>query len=105
MTAVTVTVVAALDGCDNVAVTAVEPPFSGIEEDANDNATVGAASSSAMVNVTIDGFDTPPPDAVAETNTDLSGPVRRVAHRRVQSPSRRSSSPPMRWSASSRSKA
>ena len=27
-----------------------------------------------MVNVTLDGFDTPPPDAVAETNTDLSGP-------------------------------
>ena len=27
-----------------------------------------------MVSVTLDGFDTPPPDAVAETNTDLSGP-------------------------------
>ena len=74
MTAVTVTVVAALDGCDNIAVTVVEPPFSGIEEDATDNATVGAASSSAMVNVTLDGFDTPPPDAVAEIVTDLSGP-------------------------------
>ena len=35
--------------------------------------TVGAASSSAMVSVTLDGFDTPPPDAVAETVTDLSG--------------------------------
>ena len=27
-----------------------------------------------MVNVTLDGADTPPPDAVAETVTDLSGP-------------------------------
>ena len=51
MTAVTVTVVAALDECDNVAVTVVEPPFSGIEEDASDNATVGAASSSVIVPV------------------------------------------------------
>ena len=75
MTAVTVTVVAALEGCDSVAVTVVEPPFSGIEEDATDNSTVGAASSSAMVNVTLDGADTPlSPLAVADTNTDLSGP-------------------------------
>ena len=75
MTAVTVTVVTALDECDNVAVTVVEPPFSGIEEDATDNATVGAASSSAMVSVTLAGFDTPlAPLTVAETNTDLSGP-------------------------------
>ena len=73
MTAVTVTVVAALEAWESVAVTVVDPPFSGIEEDATDNATVGAASSSAIVNVTLDGFDTPPPDAVAETVTDLSG--------------------------------
>ena len=75
MTAVTVTVVAALEAWESVAVTVVEPPFSGIEEDATDNATVGAASSSAMVNVTLDGSDTPlSPLTGAETVTDLSGP-------------------------------
>ena len=50
------------------------PPFSEIEESATFNATVGAASSSAMVSVAAVGSVTPlPPDTVADTVTDLSG--------------------------------
>ena len=73
----TVTSVAALDGWESVAVTTacVVVPLSPIAEGDNDNVTVGASSSSAMVSVTAAGFDTPlSPDATAETVTDLSGP-------------------------------
>ena len=80
----TVIVVAALDGCDSVAVTVasfdrlpssprVEPPSSRVSADSS-SVTVGAASSSVIVNVALDGAATPrPPEAVPETVTDLSG--------------------------------
>ena len=45
----TVTVVAALETPDSVAVTVVEPPFSGIELFDSASVTVGVASSSVMV--------------------------------------------------------
>ena len=42
-------VVIALEACDSVAVTFVDPPFSEIEVSATANVTVGAASSSRIV--------------------------------------------------------
>ena len=73
-TAVTVTVVAALDGWESAADTVVSPPFSAIDAADSDSATPGAASSSARVSVTSSGSDAPsPPSTVAETVTSLSG--------------------------------
>ena len=69
----TVTVTAALDVPDSVAVTVLEPPLSEIEVGLSDSVTVGAPSSSVMVSVLLEGFETPPPLAVAETVTDLFG--------------------------------
>ena len=70
----TVTVTSALDGPLSVAVTVVESPFSPIESALNTSDTVGVASSSVIVRVRLDGADTPlPPEAVADTVTDLSG--------------------------------
>ena len=72
----TVSVTAALDTPDSVAVTVdtFDAPLSSIDDDDNASVTVGVASSSVMVSVTLDGAATPlPPAAVAETVTDLSG--------------------------------
>ena len=74
MTAVTVTVVAALEGCERVALTDVVPPASSMVESATASATVGAASSSVTVSVSAVGSATPlVPDTVAETVTVLFG--------------------------------
>ena len=69
----TVTVTAALDACDSAAVTVLTPPFSEIEVGLSDSVTVGVLSSSVMVSVWFEGFDTPPPLAVADTVTVLFG--------------------------------
>ncbi len=70
----TVTVTAALEVPLSVAVTTVESPFSEIDAGLNANDTVGVASSSVIVRVLSAGFATPlPPDAVADTVTDLLG--------------------------------
>ena len=72
--AATVTVTASLDGPDKVAVTVVAPPVSEIDESESTSAIVGRASSSVMVRVASDGFDTLlPPAAVPDTVTDLLG--------------------------------
>ena len=47
------TVVAALEGCERVAVTVVAPPFSETAPSATASATEGAASSSVMVPVPV----------------------------------------------------
>ena len=74
MTAVTVTVVTALDGCVSTAVTVAAPPFSETDDGDNDNVTPGAPSSSVTVNVTSEGCVTPTElDAEPDTVTDLSG--------------------------------
>ena len=57
--AVTVTVVASLDGPDSVAVTVDTPPVSEIDAGASTRATPGASSSSVMVRVTSGGFVAP----------------------------------------------
>ena len=67
----TVTVTAALDAEDSVAVTVLDPPLSEIEDGLNTSVTVGALSSSVMVSVWLEGFETPPPLAVADTVTVL----------------------------------
>ena len=72
----TVTVTAALDTPESVAVTvaAFDVPLSSIVADDNASVTVGNASSSVSVSVALDGAATPlPPEAVPETVTDLSG--------------------------------
>ena len=70
----TTSVTFSLDGPLSVAVTVVESPFSPIEAGLNTRVTVGVASSSVIVNVWLEGADTPlPPVAVADTVTDLSG--------------------------------
>ena len=55
----TMTVVAALDGCESVAVTAADPGFvpscSSMRDGVRTSVTAGAASSSSMVSVTWDG--------------------------------------------------
>ena len=75
--AATVTVTAALDTPESVAVTVdtFDDPLSSIVAGDRTSAAVGVASSSVIVNVTSEGAATPlPPDiAVAETVTDLSG--------------------------------
>ena len=72
--AATVTVTAALDAPESVAVTVDTPLLSEIDDGDNPSATVGNASSSLSVNVTLDGAATPlPPETVPETVTDLSG--------------------------------
>ena len=56
------------------ALTVVEPPFSRIDDDATVSVTPGAASSSAIVSVTLEGSVTPwVLDAEPETVTLLSG--------------------------------
>ena len=67
----TVTVTAALDAEDSVAVTVLDPPFSEIEDGLNTSVTVGVPSSSVMVSVWSEGFDTPPPLAEPDTVTVL----------------------------------
>ena len=70
----TTRVTLSLDGALSVAVTVVESPFSPIEVGLNTSVTVGVASSSVIVRVWSDGSATPlPPEAVADTVTDLSG--------------------------------
>ena len=72
----TVTVTAALDTPESVAVTVdtFDVPLSSIVDDDNASVTVGNASSSVSVNVLLAGFATLlPPEAVPETVTDLSG--------------------------------
>ena len=69
----TVTVTAALDACDSAAVTVLVPPFSEIEAELSSSVTVGVPSSSVMVSVWFEGFDTPPPLAVADIVTVLFG--------------------------------
>ena len=49
MTAVTVTVVAATEACDSVAVTVETPPFSEIDAGDSDSVTPGAPSLSVVV--------------------------------------------------------
>ena len=77
----TVTVTAALDVPDSVAVTVLEPPFSEIEDGLSTSVTVGVPSSSVMVSVWFAGSETPPPLAVAETVTDLFGAFHIVVDR------------------------
>ena len=73
-TAVTVTVVAALDARVNVAVTVVVPPSSEMALSATVSTTPGAPSSSSIVSVTSAGTATPlSPPTVADTVTSLSG--------------------------------
>ena len=50
--------VAALEGCDRVAFTVVEPSFSGMDDAATVRVASGAASSSRMVSVTSEGWVT-----------------------------------------------
>ena len=70
----TVTVTASLDAPESVAVTVDTPPLSDTDDGDSTSATVGNASSSLSVNVTLDGAVTPlPPETVPETVTDLSG--------------------------------
>ena len=72
----TVTVTASLDAPESVAVTvaAFDAPLSSIVAGDSASAAVGSASSSSIVNVTLDGDAIPlPPVNVAETVTDLSG--------------------------------
>ena len=72
----TVTVTAALDAPESVAVTVdtFDVPLSSIVDDDNASVTVGNASSSVSVNVLLAGFATLlPPEAVPETVTDLFG--------------------------------
>ena len=70
----TTSVTFSLDGALRVAVTVVESPFSEIDDGLSTRFTVGVASSSVIVRVWLDGADTPrPPEAVADTVTDLSG--------------------------------
>ena len=70
----TTSVTFSLDGALRVAVTVVESPFSEIDVGLSTRFTVGVASSSVIVRVWLDGADTPrPPEAVADTVTDLSG--------------------------------
>ena len=72
--AATVTVTAALDEPDRVAVTVETPPDSVIDVGDSTSDTVGRASSSSKVRVASGGFDTLlPPAAVPETVTDLFG--------------------------------
>ena len=72
--AATVTVTAALDAPESVAVTVDTPLLSETDDGDSPSATVGNASSSVSVNVTLDGAATPlPPETVPETVTDLSG--------------------------------
>ena len=72
--AATVNVVAALVGCERVAVTVDTSPFSRIEDGVRTSVAVAVASSSSKVSVTFGGAATPlPPDAVPETVTDLFG--------------------------------
>ena len=68
----TVTVTAALDAPDSVAVTVLDPPFSEIEDGVSTSVTVGAPSSSVMVSVWFEGSDTSPL-AVPDTVTSLFG--------------------------------
>ena len=70
----TVIVVAALDACESLAVTVVVPPFSAMALSVTASVTVGAASSSRIVSVTLAGAATPLfPLTAAETVTCLSG--------------------------------
>ena len=70
----TVTVTAALDTPESVAVTVDTPLLSETDDGDNASVNVGSASSSVSVNVAFDGAATPlPPEAVPETVTDLSG--------------------------------
>ena len=70
----TVSVTAALDLPESVAVTVETPPFSPTVEGVSASATVGRVSSSVRVRVAFDGFATPlPPAAAPETVTDLFG--------------------------------
>ena len=73
--AVTVTVVAAADGWERVAVTVATPPASEIEAGVSARVAVGAASSSATLRVTAVGFAIPGgPAAVAVTCACFAGP-------------------------------
>ena len=68
------TVVAARDRPESVAVTVAVPPFSEIDDGDAASVTPGALSSSAIVSVLPAGSATPlPPAAAPETVTDLSG--------------------------------
>ena len=70
----TVTVTAALDTPESVAVTVDTPPLSETDDGDNASVNVGSASSSVSVKVTLDGAATLlPPETVPETVTDLSG--------------------------------
>ena len=69
----TITVTAALDARDSVAVTLLVPPFSDIEVELSSSVTVGVPSSSVMVSVLLAGFDTLPPLATPDTVTVLFG--------------------------------
>ena len=69
----TVSLTASLDGPLNVAVTVADPPFSEIEAGLRTSDTVGVASSSVIVRTWSEGSATPPPVAVADTVTSLSG--------------------------------
>ena len=73
--AATVTVTASLDAPDRLAVTVETPLSSVIDAGDSPRLTVGRASSSVSVSVTVDGFDSRPcpPVTVPETVTDLSG--------------------------------
>ena len=66
--------VAALDGCESVAVTVALPPFSEMLFGDAASVAVGASSSSAISSATADGLAIPcGPDAVPVTVTRLSG--------------------------------
>ena len=72
--AATVTVTAALDAPESVAVTVDTPLLSDTDVGDSDSVTVGGPSSSRIVSVTLDGAATLlPPEAVPETVTDLFG--------------------------------
>ena len=66
----TVTVTAAVAAVDSVAVTVLTPPFSEIDDGLSTSVNT-CASSSVIVSVWFEGFDTPPPLAVPDTVTDL----------------------------------
>ena len=74
------TVVAALDSCSRVAITALVPFFSPIAGGFSARVTRGAASSSSMVSGSAAGAATPlPPATAAPTSTVLSGASTRLS--------------------------
>ena len=71
--AATVTVTASLDAPESVAVTVDTPLLSEIDDEDSPSVTVGNASSSVSVNVTLDGAVTPlPPETVPKPSQTCS---------------------------------